>query len=265
MNSSRSVVAYCRVSTLEQKRHGFGIDIQIRDVSLLAERQGLFVERFYKDEGQSGAAEHRRALGRLLRDCRHGKVGAVILPSLDRLSRNVRIAENLFHEFEKLGVRILIADMPTYDSRDRKDVMLRQIREVIAEENRRDIIERLLKGRQERVRRGLPPGGNVAYGYRRDGNRITSDTLEAQAVRVIFELSDDGVGRSLIASALNERGITRRNGRPWTQRQVAAIVLRRALYMQGVVRYGDVEGANESLILLKGDETTAREAKIEIE
>jgi len=114
------------------------------------------VDRFYRDEAKSGATEHRRALNRLLRDCRHGRVATIILPTLDRLSRNVRIAENLFYDFERLGVRVLIADMPTYDSRDRKDVMLRQIREVIAEENRKDIVERLWKGRRERVRNGRP-------------------------------------------------------------------------------------------------------------
>src|SRR5713101_4423090 len=129
MESKRGTAGYCRVSTLEQKRRGYGIDIQIRDVNLFAEQQGLFVDRFYKDEAQSGIAEHRRALRRLLRDCRHGEIEAVILPSLDRLSRNLRLAENLFFEFERAGVRVLIADMPTYNSRDRKDVMLRQIRE----------------------------------------------------------------------------------------------------------------------------------------
>jgi len=41
----------------------------------------------------------------------------------DRLSRDVRIAENLFHEFGQLGVEILIADMPTYNANDRKDVI----------------------------------------------------------------------------------------------------------------------------------------------
>jgi hypothetical protein len=49
----------------------------------------------------------------------------------------------LFHEFEKLGVQVLIADMPIYNGKDRRDVLIRQIREVIAEENRKDIIERL--------------------------------------------------------------------------------------------------------------------------
>ena len=141
----------------------------------LCRAAGALVARFYKDEAESGVKEDRKALLRLLRDCRAGRAGSVVLPSLDRLSRDVRIAENLFHEFEQLGIDVLIADMPTYNGRDRKDVLVRQIREAIAEENRKEIIERLWKGRRERVRKGLPPGGNVPYGYRRNGQGLTVD------------------------------------------------------------------------------------------
>src|SRR5206468_797767 len=41
--AKKPVGAYCRVSTLEQKRRGYGIDIQTRDLTLFAERQGLFI------------------------------------------------------------------------------------------------------------------------------------------------------------------------------------------------------------------------------
>jgi site-specific DNA recombinase len=166
-SKKKKVVAYCRVSTLEQKKKGYGIDIQIRDASIFAERHGLLIETFYRDEGASGINEKRKALDKLLRDCRAGKIAVVILPSLDRLSREVRIAENLFHEFENLKIKILIADMPQYNG-ERKDILIRQIFEAIAEENRKEIIERLFKGRQERVRKGLFPGGNLPYGYEVD-------------------------------------------------------------------------------------------------
>ena len=63
----------------------------------------------------------------------------------------MRIAENPFHQFAELGVEVRIAGMPKYNAKDRKDVMLRQVREATAEENRKDIIEPLWKGRQERV------------------------------------------------------------------------------------------------------------------
>lgn len=250
MASDLPVVAYCRVSTLEQKRRGHGIDIQIRDVTLFAERRGLFVRKFYRDEGESGVAEDRKALRRLLRDCRSGQVGAVILPSLDRLSRDVRLAENLFYEFGRLGVQILIADMPTYNGKDRKDVLIRQIREAIAEENRKDIIERLWKGRQERVRRGLTPGGNVAYGYRRNGLGVEVDPEEAVVVRAIFALAVSGLPGQAIAGTLNEKGLVRRNGKPWTRRQVSAILMKRAMYSEGRVRYGPVVGENKKLIVI---------------
>jgi site-specific DNA recombinase len=247
------VVAYCRVSTLEQKRKGYGIDIQIRDLTLFAERQELLIEGFYKDEAESGVAADRKALRRLRRDCRAGRVGTVIIPTLDRLSRNLRLAENLFHEFEELGVRILIADMPTYNGNDRKDVLIRQIRGAIAEENRKEIIERLWKGRQERVRRGLPPGGNVPYGYRRNANGLAADETESEVVRMIFALADQEETKSAIARTLNAKGLERRNGKLWTPRQVTAILARTDLYRNGFFRYGEASGADDQLALVRPD------------
>jgi site-specific DNA recombinase len=251
MDIKRSGVAYCRVSTLEQKRKGYGIDIQMRDLTLFAERQEFFIDRFYKDEAESGVAADRTALRRLLRDCRAGRVGTVIIPTLDRLSRDLRLAENLFHEFEQLGVRILIADMPTYNGKDRKDVLIRQIREAIAEENRKEIIERLWKGRQERVRRGLFPGGNIPYGYRRGAQGLEVDAAEAKMIRRIFALAEHGHHASAVARALNDSQSVRRNGRPWTQRQISAVLARSDFYHEGFIRYGPVTAYNEHLALLR--------------
>jgi site-specific DNA recombinase len=245
----RMVVAYCRVSTLEQKRKGFGIDIQIRDATLYAERHGLLVEKFYKDEGESGIKEDRKGLRQLLQACRNGRIGVVILPSLDRLSREVRIAENLFHEFKKLGVRVLIADMPQYNG-ERKDILIRQIMEAISEENRREIIERLLKGRQERVRKGLFPGGNIPYGYRRNGKEVLVDRKEAEIIKIIYaRTSHKRVGQE-VANELNLLGFTMRNGKPWSQRQVCRILKREMLYRHGLFYYGDVAGKALHLTIL---------------
>jgi len=246
----KRVVAYCRVSTLEQKKRGYGLDIQIRDVTLCAQAHGLFIERFFKDE-ESGVEEHRRGLKRLLRACKAGKIGTIIIPSLDRLSRDVRLAENLFYDFEKLGVKILIADMPNYDGKNRKDVLIRQIREAIAEENRKEIIERLFKGRQERVRKGRPPGGNTPYGYVRRNKALIVDPKEAEVVKRIYALGSDSQSGQAIAEVLNREGYRRRSGKPWTQRQVWAILSREALYCKGIFTYGEVVGKNKSLILVE--------------
>ncbi|MBI1912125.1 MAG: recombinase family protein [Deltaproteobacteria bacterium] len=249
MRQKKMVVAYCRVSTLEQKKKGYGINIQIRDASLFAERNGLLVERFYKDEAVSGVKEDRKELRRLMKACNKGKIGVLILPSLDRLSREVRISENLFYEFKKLGVKVLIADMPQYNG-ESKDVLMRQILAAVAEENRRGIIERLLKGRQERVRKGRFPGGNLPYGYMRDNKRVVINPSEAELIRMIFSLEVDGYKGQKIADELNSRGYALRNGRNWTQRQICRILHRKDLYQHGLIHYGETFGEIENQVIL---------------
>ncbi|MGH7309445.1 MAG: hypothetical protein ACREK6_12185 [Candidatus Rokuibacteriota bacterium] len=154
-------------------------------------------------------------------------------------------------------MEILIADLPTYNGKDRKDVLIRQIREAIAEENRKDIIERLWKGRQERVRRGLPAGGNLPYGFARSGKEIVLVAEEIRIVRLIFEAADLDVTK--IATVLNERMFTRRNGKCGAARQVAAILARRPLYYDGMIRYGEASGQNPHLAVIGNDSDRCEE------
>jgi site-specific DNA recombinase len=263
MATTQQVAAYCRVSTLEQKKKGLGMDIQLRDVTAFAATLHLVIDRFYRDEAQSGAAENRRQLNKLLRACERREITTVIIPSLDRLSRNVRIAENLFHRFDELGVNVRIVDMPGYDGRNRRDVMIRQIREAIAEDSRKEIIERLWKGRQERVRKGKTPGGNAPYGYRRVNKKLVEETREAEIVRLIFQLADDGNSAAGIARLLAIRNAVQRNGQPWSSRQVLAILSRRQLYEGGKIRYGEIEGINPKLVLIERN-TATHERQIKI-
>jgi site-specific DNA recombinase len=262
MTPIKQTAGYCRVSTIEQKKNGLGMDVQIRDVTTFAKDRCLDIDRFYRDEAQCGAVENRTALRKLIRACERGEIGTVIIPALDRLSRNVRIAENLFHQFEKLGVRVYIADMPGYDSSNRRDVLIRQIREAIAEDNRKEIIERLWKSRQERIRQGKPPGGNVAYGYRRQAKQWVADDEETKIVRAIFRMADAGASASEITTNLNGNGLSRRNRQPWIVRQINDILSRRNLYERGTINYGDVDGRNDNLILLErqGTESAGMEA-----
>jgi site-specific DNA recombinase len=250
MEKKKIVAAYCRVSTLEQKKKGHGIDIQKRDIERYAEDYGLSVENFYVDEAKSGISERRVALNKLVRNCKSGDVGAVIVSSLDRLSRDLRFTENLLYDLKKIGVKVFIADMPHYDGNNRKDVLIRQIKEAIAEENRKEIIERLKKGREERIRKGCMAGGTLPYGYARQGREIKKNLQEVEVVKVIYALSSQYKGSGEIADCLNSSGYQRRNGKGWTQRQVSAILSRENLYREGIIKYGDITGKNVDLIII---------------
>lgn len=250
MEKKKIVAAYCRVSTLEQKKKGYGIDIQKRDIERYAENFGLSVDSFYIDEAKSGVSERRTALNKLVRNCKSGEIGTIIVSSLDRLSRDLRFTENLLHDLKKVGVKVFIADMPNYDGNNRKDVLIRQIKEAIAEENRKEIIERLKKGREERVRKGCMAGGTLPYGYMRQGREIKKNPLEEEIIKVIYALSGQNKTCGKIADCLNKRGYCRRNSKSWTQRQVSAILSRDNLYRKGIVKYGEISGENAGLIII---------------
>lgn len=251
MEKSRIVAGYCRVSTLEQKKKGYGIEIQLRDIKRYAEVSGLVIDRFYIDEAKSGVSENRKALERLRKDCERGEVRSIVVSSLDRLSRDLRFTENLLFDLQGIGVKVLIADMPHYDGSNRKDVLIRQIKEAIAEENRKEIIERLKKGREERVRKGRMAGGTLPYGYIRNNKEIKRDPTEVEVVRLIFVLASRGKRGQEIADSLNGKGYRRRNGDGWTQRQVWGILSRIDLYRKGIIKYGHVSGSDPDLAILQ--------------
>lgn len=242
------VVGYGRISTLEQKK-GYGIDIQIRDIKRCARAHGLKIDKFFLDKSESGVEENRKELNKLMEECEAGNIKIVIIPSIDRLSRDVRIAENLFYFFERHNVKIIIADMPHYDDKNRKDVLIRQIKEAIAEENRKDIIERLYRGRQESVRQGKHPGGNIPYGYKRNSRGFEKNEKEIKIIEIIFSKNKLGLIDKEIADYLNKRGYKRRNRKPWTRRQVNSVLDRAELYEKGIFKYGEVRGKNKELII----------------
>jgi site-specific DNA recombinase len=250
MGKHKIVAGYCRVSTLEQKKKGYGIDIQMREIVGYIEGRGLKIDEFYVDKARSGVTENRRALRKLIRDCKAGRIAGVAVASLDRLSRDLRLTENLLFEFDRARITVFIADMPYYDAQNRRDVLLRQIREAIAEENRKEIIERLKKGREERIRKGRMAGGTLPYGYARNGKAVAKDPHEVEIVRITFLLSHSGKNCQEIAAHLNGKGLVRRNRKPWTQRQVLSVLSRERLYKSGVVKYGEIQGDNKDFIIL---------------
>ena len=114
---------------------------------------------------------------------------------------------------------------------------------------RKEIVERMKKGREERTRRGKIAGGTLPYGYMRNSKDIKKDPQEAEIVRAIFSFNGNKSGQE-IADYLNEKGYSRRNGTEWTQRQVWAILNRENLYRKGVITYGEIRTENRELIIV---------------
>lgn len=91
---------YIRVSTQEQKLHGYSLDAQRDKLKRYAKENNLKIVEWYEDEGVSGRKLIRRrpALQRMLKDAQAGKFDRIIFIKLDRYFRSV--AE--YHECQKI-------------------------------------------------------------------------------------------------------------------------------------------------------------------
>lgn len=110
------VAAYIRVSTQEQKLHGISLEAQVEKLTEYAEKHGMKIVKFYKDEGVSGRKliKNRPALQEMIQDAEKGKFKRIIFIKLDRFFRSV--AE--YHECMKrlsVGGVIWTATEEKYD------------------------------------------------------------------------------------------------------------------------------------------------------
>jgi len=160
---------------------------------------------------ESGAKERRGGLDALRATVTAGGVGTILVYRLDRIARDVLIAETLYREWTRAGVRIVsVSEAMLDDSLSGR--LLRTILAGFAEYERAVIALRTSSGRKARVASaGTFHGGGVPYGYRATGDRhqpghgvLAVDERHAEAVRLAFRLHDETrMTLKEIAAALN--------------------------------------------------------------
>ena len=96
-------VIYSRVSTGEQNTTN-----QVMVLTDWANQRGYEVLRIYEEEDSAWRAGHQRVLSSLLTDARHRRFEALLVWSLDRLSREGALAIlSLVHRLSSYGVKVL--------------------------------------------------------------------------------------------------------------------------------------------------------------
>jgi len=100
------IVGYCRAASFVQKRDE-SIDGQKQQLTKLAKKHGVTIDHFYIDGGYSGSTLQRPELKKLLRDCRAGKIKAVLVTDLDRIARYAHLVIKVLNKLKKYKVRML--------------------------------------------------------------------------------------------------------------------------------------------------------------
>jgi len=108
MNNQKICNAYIRVSTEEQKNHGYSPDSQIRQAKEYAELHGYHLRKIFDDSGKSGrTVEGRLELQNLFKSIEEHPVDAILINKIDRFARNVGDFDRMYKDLKTKGVKLL--------------------------------------------------------------------------------------------------------------------------------------------------------------
>ena len=136
---------YLRVSTENQAKEGYSLEVQREYLESFAKREGAEAFKIYQDDGISGYSAERPALKELLKDSKKKRFDLVLVYKIDRFSRNLKDLLNLVDELSSYGVGFKSATEPFDTTTSAGKLMLQQLGS-FAEFGRNRITERVFLG-----------------------------------------------------------------------------------------------------------------------
>lgn len=225
---------YLRVSTRDQV-DGTSLDTQRAWCVTQIVGRGWDNAGEYIDAGVSGSDASRPGWQALLRDADAGKFEAVFVFDIDRFTRDALHGLEALRDLRNLGVKLHDAKNPDADAAGDGNQLLTSIRLVIAEEERRKIQERTVRGQRAKLASGRWPGGKPPYGWKLEGHkkdvRPVPNEDERRALRLMFDWTvRERLTTSNVRDRLHAMGVPTRQGKQWLRVVVRDILRQPALY-----------------------------------
>jgi site-specific DNA recombinase len=197
---------YCRVSTKKQEDNN-SLKSQETACRKLAESLGYAVS-VYKEIYSGAELWDRKVLSHVRSEIKAGKCQALIVHDIDRLSREPVHQFIIGEECERADCELRFVLEPPDDSDEGQ--LIRYVKGYAAKIEREKIKERMMRGKHTRLLSGkVPAFGSDLFGYRRDnekGIRFICEP-EAQVVRRIFQMFNEGYSIAQLERILNAEGV----------------------------------------------------------
>jgi DNA invertase Pin-like site-specific DNA recombinase len=212
-------VIYARVSSAAQRdRHT--IASQLSTLPTFVEARGWRLVQppeTYVDDGRTakgGFLAKRQAFNRLIQDANLGLFDVVVVIDLDRLTRSEDLQERgeVLGAFQRAGVQLAVSSTgQILDLRSSVGDLMSSLGTFFAAEANRKHRERIMRGKDEAIRKGKKPAGPTPFGYVYDREAGTwgVDPELGAIVLEIFERVSEGETCESIARDLQARGVQR--------------------------------------------------------
>lgn len=214
MTRRRKAAIYTRISS-DQEGTGLGVARQEKECRALAEARGWDVVEVFTDNDQSAYTGKRRpAYERMLDGMREGRVNAVIVYHLDRLTRRPIELEAFVQVCDQARISDVATVSGDVNLSNGDGLLIARIQAAVAANESASKSRRLRSKFQQVAESGRPHGGsNRPYGYKDDA--ITIDRREAKVIREVADRIIAGESLRSICTTLNERGERTAHGGPW--------------------------------------------------
>ncbi|UPO88306.1 recombinase family protein [Niallia sp. Man26] len=206
-------VAYIRVSTDEQAKHGYSIAAQIERLEAYCVSQEWSLIDTFIDDGYSAKDLNRPQFKEMMNRIKNENIDVLLVYRLDRLTRSVLDLYEILKILDEHNCMFKSAT-EVYDTTNAMGRLFITLVAAIAQWERENTAERVKLGMEKKTKLGKWKGGMAPYGYKIVNKELEINEDEEPLIKYIFHLSRT-LGFYSIAKKITEQGFTTRKGGDW--------------------------------------------------
>lgn len=207
-----TAVSYTRYSS--DKQQETSITVQLADIRSFCEKHNIRLIHEYIDEAQTATNSNRKNFQKMIADAPKKEFKLVIVHRMDRWARNVDDARYYKKYLASLGIKMISA-IEVFDETPEGE-FFELMSMGMAELYSKKLSREARAGKIANAKLANIHGGRPLLGYTTKNKKYVIDENEAQAVKLIFDLTVQGYGYGYIRNYLNRNGYRHSDGRKFT-------------------------------------------------
>ncbi|MBS1255618.1 MAG: Transposon gamma-delta resolvase [Deltaproteobacteria bacterium] len=234
-----SIYGYARLNDHRPTPKNLGIRNQVKIIRQWTEDKGLTIRKIFRDTASNSASLDLPNLKKLISLVENGEVSVLVVARLDRLTRAIRLHQQLLNLFKENNVRF-VSIAEGLDSKTKSGKKVLEAINILALWDAKSIPDRT-KQMIERKRKIGEHVGHAPFGFTYQKKRLTPLEKELAIASIIREKrEDENLSYHKIAKFLNSQRLRAKRGGRWYAETIK-VICENPLYER------DSKAKNESL------------------
>lgn len=204
---------YARKSSEQDERQAMSIDSQIKEMRVMAERDGLNIVAHKEESHSAKESGNRPVFNEILKDLRSGEYNGILTWAADRLSRNAGDLGSLVDLMDSNKLRQIRTYGQSFSNTPNEKFLLMILcsQAKLENDNRGVNVKRGIRAKCETGWRPcMPPLGYFTRGASGKGKDVIIDQERAPYIVRMFEMSAEGKGGRHIRQWLEDNNVKTR-------------------------------------------------------